>query len=77
MGHIPNSHQIALGDDLKHFLEGYDRAEEIIFVCRSGRRSEEAAKFALDLGFKKIANLSGGMLQWNQCGFPVEKAAKK
>ncbi len=73
LGHIPGSHQITLGEDLKHFLEGYDRKEEIIFVCRSGRRSEEAAKLSLDLGFQKVANLSGGMLRWNECGFPVEK----
>lgn len=73
LGHIPGSHQITLGDDLKHFLEGYDRKEEIIFVCRSGKRSEEAAKLGLDLGFLKVANLSGGMLSWNECGYPVEK----
>lgn len=73
LGHIRGSHQITLGPDLKNFLEGYDRKEEIIFVCRSGKRSEEAAKLGLDLGFKKVANLSGGMLRWNECGYPVER----
>lgn len=72
LGHIAGSHQITLGENLKHFLEGYDRKEEIIFICRSGRRSEDAAKLGLDLGFKKVANLSGGMLRWNECGYPIE-----
>ena len=44
LGHIKDSHQITLGDELKQFLEGYSRSEEIVFVCRSGQRSQEAAK---------------------------------
>lgn len=74
LGHIPDSHQITLGEDLKHFLEGYDREEEIIFVCRSGRRSEEATRLGIELGFKKVANLSGGMIRWNECGLPVQRS---
>src|SRR5690606_37482342 len=73
LGHIPGAHLITLGDDLKHFLEGYDRSEEIIFVCRSGQRSSEATKLGLQLGFKKVSNLVGGMLRWNECGLPVQK----
>ncbi len=73
LGHIAGSHQITLGDKLKSFLEGYDRKEEIVFVCRSGRRSEEAVQAAMQLGFKKVASLKGGMLGWNERGFPTEK----
>lgn len=72
LGHIKNSHQITFGDNLKQFLEGYNRPEEIVFVCRSGQRSQEAAKLAIDLGFQKISHLGGGMLGWNECKFPVE-----
>lgn len=73
LGHIQGSHQIPLGDNLKHFLQGYERSEEIVFVCRSGRRSEQAAKIGLDLGFNRVANLRGGMERWNQLGLPVER----
>lgn len=72
-GHIKNSHQITLGDNLKQFLEGYNRSEEIVFVCRSGRRSQDAAKLAIDLGFQKISHLDGGMLGWTECKLPVER----
>lgn len=72
LGHIKNSHQITLGDNLKQFLYGYDRSEEIVFVCRSGQRSEAAAKMGLDLGFQKISHLGGGMLGWNEAKLPVE-----
>lgn len=72
LGHIKNSHQITLGDNLTQFLEGYSRSEEIVFVCRSGQRSENAAKIGLGLGFQKISHLGGGMLAWNACQLPVE-----
>jgi sulfur dioxygenase len=73
LGHIKNSHQITLGEKLKQFLEGYNRSEEIIFVCRSGQRSLDAAKLGIDLGFQKISHLGGGMLAWNECKLPVER----
>ncbi len=72
LGHIKSSHQITLGDSLKQFLAGYDRSVEIVFVCRSGQRSENAAKIALDFGFQKISHLGGGMLGWNKCNLAVE-----
>ena len=72
LGHIKDSHQITLGDKLKQFLEGYSRSEEIVFVCRSGQRSQDAAKLGIDLGFTKISHLGGGMLGWNECKLPVE-----
>lgn len=73
LGHIPGSHQITLGPDLKQFLDGYDRNEKMFFVCRSGQRSADAAKLALDMGFHQAAHLEGGMISWNQHKLPIEK----
>lgn len=73
LGHIEGVYQIALGDELTHFLEGYDRSEEIVFVCRTGRRSEEATKLGLKLGFNRVANLAGGMERWRQAGNLVSR----
>jgi glyoxylase-like metal-dependent hydrolase (beta-lactamase superfamily II) len=73
LGHIPGSHQITLGPELKQFLEGYDRNEKLFFVCRSGQRSADASKLALEMGFQKVAHLGGGMIAWNQNSFPVER----
>ncbi len=33
---------------------------KLIFMCRSGARSEDAAKFCLSLGFKNCYNIIGG-----------------
>jgi len=38
---------------------------EIIVYCRSGKRSERAAQFLLDSGFKSAVNLAGGILAWS------------
>ena len=73
LGHIAGAHQITLGPVLKQFLEGYDRNEKIFFVCRSGKRSAEASKMAVDMGFQKVAHLEGGMTKWNEDKLPVER----
>lgn len=38
--------------------------EEIILYCRSGNRSGMAQEFLMQQGFKKVLNLTGGMLAW-------------
>lgn len=73
LGHIPGAHHITLGEDLKHFLEGYDQTEEIVFVCGSGNRSGQARSIGESLGYSKIAHLEGGMQRWKEIGFPVER----
>jgi sulfur dioxygenase len=73
LGHLRGSHQITLGDDLKQFLQGYNRSEEIFFVCRSGLRSADAARLAVSMGFKKVSHLDGGMMSWNERHLPIEK----
>ena len=77
LGHIAWAHLATLGDNLKHFLEGYERSEEIVFVCRSGKRSGEATKLALEFGFEKVFSLTGGMQRWSECGFPVKRGGDK
>ncbi|GGI95418.1 sulfurtransferase [Alicyclobacillus cellulosilyticus] len=39
--------------------------DAVVFVCRSGRRSQTVAKWFWDRGFRQVANLYGGMLAWN------------
>ncbi len=44
-------------------LESF-RDKEIVMYCRSGRRSQVAQYMLLDNGFKKVRNLTGGILAW-------------
>ena len=40
--------------------------DEIVVYCRSGGRSGQAKMFLMALGFKKVRNLTGGMLEWKE-----------
>ncbi|CAO3610335.1 unnamed protein product [Mucor fragilis] len=51
-----------------------DKDEQLVISCRSGRRSLLAAQYAVSrLGFKNVYNVQGGILEWIQKGYPVEK----
>jgi len=45
---------------------------EIVFACRSGRRSATAALAALEQGFDYDSHLAGGILAWKAAGLPTE-----
>ena len=45
-------------------LHELDPEKEVIFICRSGARSAQACEFAVSQGFTKVANMAGGMLNW-------------
>lgn len=74
LGHIRGAKLVTLGSELTQFLEKGNRAEEIVFVCRSGARSGKATQESLDLGYKFTVNMTGGMLRWNELQQPTEKS---
>ncbi len=74
LGHIENAHLVTLGPDLQNFLEQNELKEkDIVFVCRSGARSAQATMYSQQLGFKKVYNLQGGILRWNELQLPILK----
>jgi len=56
-------HLIPLGDLPKRIHE-LDSSREIVAHCRSGTRSAKAVNFLRQAGFRKVHNLSGGILAW-------------
>src|SRR6202030_2129732 len=54
---------IPLGDVPKRYAE-LDPAEEIVVQCKVGGRSAKAADFLRSVGFKRVLNLKGGILDW-------------
>jgi glyoxylase-like metal-dependent hydrolase (beta-lactamase superfamily II)/rhodanese-related sulfurtransferase len=49
------------------------RRDDVIVVCRAGVRSATAAALLTALGFERVWNLRGGMLDWHAAGLPVER----
>jgi rhodanese-related sulfurtransferase len=45
---------------------------EVVFACRSGRRSVTASLAAQEQGFPYHSHLAGGILAWKAAGLPTE-----
>jgi molybdopterin/thiamine biosynthesis adenylyltransferase/rhodanese-related sulfurtransferase/molybdopterin converting factor small subunit len=60
---IAGSVLIPLGDVPKRYNE-LNPDDEIVVQCKSGARSAKAADFLRSVGFKKVLNLKGGILDW-------------
>jgi rhodanese-related sulfurtransferase len=73
-GHIANSINIDYySPDFKSKLDKLDRSKEYLVYCRTGVRSAAATRIILDLGFTKVRNMTGGIVQWTGSGYPTVK----
>ncbi|MBC8756754.1 rhodanese-like domain-containing protein [Kordia sp. YSTF-M3] len=65
-GHIQNAVNIDFFDraNFNENFSSFDREKPIYLYCRSGNRSQRAAKKLLQIGFKKIYDLKGGYKAW-------------
>ncbi|MBT8209239.1 MAG: rhodanese-like domain-containing protein, partial [Eudoraea sp.] len=65
-GHIGKAMNIDFfkgGEFIKAF-EDFDKQKPLYLYCRSGNRSQKAARKLVSLGFEKIYDLKGGILRW-------------
>ena len=46
----------------------------IYLHCRGGVRSVYAANCLLDLGYKDVYSVEGGIIEWEKSGDPIKKA---
>ena len=54
---------IPLGEIPRRYAE-LDPDDEIVVHCKMGGRSAKAADFLRSVGFKRVLNLKGGILDW-------------
>ena len=69
--HVANSVLIPL-DELPNRLSEIPRDRDVVVVCRSGRRSKEAAGILQNAGYSNIVSMTGGLTAWKAAGYPLE-----
>jgi len=73
-GHIPGSLNIPLEDLPDRIAELAEYEERpIVLVCRTDRRSAKAAQLLAREGFAEVHVAKGGMTDWNQQGYPIQR----
>ena len=71
-GHIPSITLIPSGEVADRLAE-LPRDKEIIVTCRTGNRSAQVASMLRDQGFTNVHNMTGGIVAWQEAGYPVEQ----
>ncbi|MEN9784807.1 MAG: hypothetical protein RLZZ299_71 [Pseudomonadota bacterium] len=72
-GHVPGARNVPLDGLTLEAVED-DPSRDLYLVCRSGRRSAEAAARLRAWGASP-RDVSGGTLAWTAAGFPVDQSA--
>ena len=65
-GYIPDAQNIdiRMGQGFLDTLKELDTSVPYYVYCRSGARSNQACQLMSQLGFEKVYNLEGGILDW-------------
>lgn len=53
-------------------IKKLDKNKPVLIYCRSGRRSAAAADKMRSIGFTKVIELEGGILDWQAKNLPIE-----
>jgi sulfur-carrier protein adenylyltransferase/sulfurtransferase len=64
IGHLPDATRISI-NELQGRLNELDTAREMVVYCRSGARSGRAVDMLRAAGFRKVKNMTGGILRWS------------
>ncbi len=65
-GHIGRAVNIDFfkGREFAQAFEKFDKQKPLYLYCRSGSRSQKAARKLVAMGFEKVYDLKGGILAW-------------
>jgi rhodanese-related sulfurtransferase len=72
LGHVDGAELVPLST-VESAAAKWDRDADIVLICRSGGRSGRAAMTLSQMGFKRVMNMVGGMLSWNEHKLPVAR----
>ncbi|MBW6517220.1 MAG: rhodanese-like domain-containing protein [ANME-2 cluster archaeon] len=70
-GHIDSPVLIPY-DELENRLDEVPADMPVLIYCRTARRSAIAAQVLVDNGYTEVYNMAGGIVAWENAGYPVE-----
>jgi rhodanese-related sulfurtransferase len=71
-GHIENAINIDFySETFTQELDKLDKAKKYLIYCRSAKRSGQAMPIMEDLGFQEVYNMLGGIVEWEDNGYPI------
>ncbi|MDP1602383.1 MAG: rhodanese-like domain-containing protein [Legionella sp.] len=73
-GHIPGATHIPK-DELpaKIDAKASSHQQPIYLHCKGGVRSAHSAERLMDMGYKEVYSVTGGIAEWARCGYEVRK----
>jgi rhodanese-related sulfurtransferase len=71
VGHLPGAILLPL-DELQWRMDEIDEDKHIVFVCRTGNRSDTAAQILAANGYENVYNLLEGVVGWMRRGYTLE-----
>lgn len=71
-GHIPGAHHIMLGYLAERSAELTTNGKRVVVQCQTGSRSAIGASILQASGIANVANLMGGIRDWQLAGLPVD-----
>lgn len=82
-GIIADSHLLTLFDEQRHMIDPDNWLAQVktiapldkpvILICRVGNRTIPATQLLARSGFRKVYNVTGGIMAWLKDGLPVER----
>jgi rhodanese-related sulfurtransferase len=73
-GHLENAKNVNFNDpEFKQKIALLDKSKPIAVYCGVGGRSGRASKILVELGFKDISDLAGGITAWSAANKKVVK----
>jgi rhodanese-related sulfurtransferase len=77
-GHVPGAVNIPVqSPDFDQKVSALDKNKPYLVHCARGGRSAQAVARMEKMGFKDLADFSGGMEAWKKAGKPTTRPAEK